>query len=202
MPRNLVILLHGVGSNGQDIASLGAFWNDTLPDTAFAAPDAPFPFPHGHGHQWFSVDGVIEANRPARVQAARAEFDRVVGEIVARHDLTDHPERVALAGFSQGAIMALDVLASGRWQPAGIVAFSGRLASPPPIRPATATPLLLVHGAADPVMPPVECDRAAAALQALGVQVQRLVLPGLGHSISAEGAKAAGAFLAGVFSPG
>lgn len=193
MNRNLVILLHGVGSSGADLAPLGDFWRKSLPDADFAAPDGPFPM--GPGRQWFSLDGITPANRAERVAGARAAFDRTLNAILAAHNLTDHPERVALVGFSQGSIMALDALASGRWRVAAVVAFSGRLASPPPLAPSTATPVLLIHGNADQVMPFQESERAAAALSGLGVDVATHILPGVGHTISAQGAALAGAFL-------
>ncbi len=43
MAKALVVFLHGVGSNGADLAVLGQHWSALLPDVAFAAPDAPFP---------------------------------------------------------------------------------------------------------------------------------------------------------------
>ncbi|CAK6488139.1 hypothetical protein PANNVG_00130 [Pantoea sp. Nvir] len=44
MAKALVIFLHGVGSNGEDLAALGRHWAPLLPDVIFAAPDAPYPF--------------------------------------------------------------------------------------------------------------------------------------------------------------
>lgn len=199
MSRNLVILLHGVGSNGADLAGLGAMWRKTVPHTDFATPDGPLPFGDGAGRQWFSINGVTEANRPERVAAARAAFDQTLGAIIAAHGLTDHLDRVVLVGFSQGSIMALDAIASGRWPVAGIVAFSGRLASPQPLSPATGTRVLLIHGTADAVMPVAESERAAAVLQGMGVTTTLHTLVNLGHTISQEGANIAGTFLAGLF---
>lgn len=201
MKRNLVILLHGVGSNGANLATLAEAWRQTLPNAAFAAPDAPFPFGPGPGRQWFSVIGVTEANRPERVAAARAPLDETLGDIIAAHGLTDQLERIALVGFSQGSIMALDAVASGRWPVAAVVAFSGRLASPQPLTPALGSRVLLIHGDADPVMPVGESAQAASILKRLGVAATNRVLPGVAHSISAEGASIAGAFLAGIFEP-
>ena len=40
LPRSLVILLHGYGSNGEDLISLAPYWRGVLPDTAFIAPMA------------------------------------------------------------------------------------------------------------------------------------------------------------------
>jgi phospholipase/carboxylesterase len=196
--RNLIILLHGVGSNGANLAPLGQVWQDKLSRTDFASPDGPFAFDHGPGRQWFSINGVTEANRPQRVAEARVTFDQTLSEIIAAHGLTDNLERVALVGFSQGSIMALDAVASGRLPVGAVVAFSGRLASPSPLTPADTTPVLLIHGTADPVMPVSESQLAAQALRELGVDASVHTLAGVGHSISPEGAALAVDFLAKV----
>lgn len=199
MNRNLVILLHGVGSSGNNLLALGEAWSQLLPDTDFVSPDAPEPFELGPGRQWFSVNGVTEANRPERVAGARVSFDRLLTEIIEAQGHRDQLDRVALVGFSQGSIMALDALVSGRWPVAAIVAFSGRLASPLPLRPSPSTRALLIHGDADPVMPVAESKRAVAALQSVGFAADLRVLAGVGHSISSEGVRIAGAFLAETF---
>ncbi len=193
MDRGLVILLHGVGSNGANMAALGRALAPALPGFVFESPDAP----HGGGprREWFSVIGVTEANRPERVGAARPGFDAVIANQIERHGFSDALDRVVLLGFSQGSIMALDALASGRWPVGAIVAFSGRLASPPPLTPATGTPLLLVHGDADPIMPSGESIRAAEQLTAVGVRARISIEPGLGHQVSNNGLGAAARFL-------
>ncbi|UXS03951.1 alpha/beta hydrolase [Agrobacterium tumefaciens] len=197
--RNLVILLHGVGSNGANLAPLANLWNGLLPNTDFVSPDGPFAFGRGPGRQWFSIEGVTEQNRPDRVQAARGDFDRVIGEIISEHGLADNPQRVALVGFSQGSIMALDVLASGRLPVAAVAAFSGRLASPQPISPSPSTRLTLIHGDEDHIMPVSESVKASDIFKAAGVETELHVLPGLGHSISQDGAVIAGKFLQRAF---
>ncbi|MGH2343484.1 alpha/beta hydrolase [Segnochrobactraceae bacterium EtOH-i3] len=202
MTRSLVILLHGVGSCGADLAPLGELWAAALPTTDFAAPDGPFAFDQGSdGRQWFSIRGVTEENRAARVVEARAAFDRILTETAAAHGLADHPERVALVGFSQGSIMALDGLASGRWPVAGVVAFSGRLASPEPFAPPAGARAVLIHGADDPIMPVETSADAETRLKAAGVRVNRFVLPDLGHSISAKGVQIAAGVLADMLAP-
>ncbi|MEA9391962.1 dienelactone hydrolase family protein [Acerihabitans sp. TG2] len=195
MSKSLVIMLHGVGSCGDDLVPLGQLWRAELPDTVFAAPDAPFPFDPGTGHQWFSIAGVTESNRPARVADARAAFDATLLRLMAANGLADCPQRVVLVGFSQGSIMALDAVASGRWPLAAVVAFSGRLSSPLPLAPSSGVPVLLIHGAQDPVINSLETERAAATLRTLGVAAQDIILPGLGHSLSSEGVALAGHFI-------
>lgn len=196
--KTLVILLHGVGSSGGNLAGLADEWKSTLPGAEFTCPDAPFPSSFGQGYQWFSVAGVTDENRPARVEAARVPFDEVLTEIIARHEFRDRLGRVALVGFSQGTIMALDAAASGRWTFGAVLGFSGRLATPEPLSP-TATPMLLIHGAADPVIPASESKKAAERLTALGRPVDSWVEANLGHSISHEGMQRGGSFLAGAF---
>src|SRR6218665_3813406 len=168
----LVILLHGVGSNGADLAPLGQAWSAALPGAVFASPNAPERSSFGSGYQWFSVAGVTEENRPGRIRDARAAFDAEIGGIIEKQGFAGKLDRVVLVGFSQGTIMALDAVASGRWPVAGVVGFSGRLAAPEPLPPSVKPPVLLIHGAADPVIAAAETTKAAAVLQAHGLSVE------------------------------
>ncbi|MPT47959.1 MAG: phospholipase [Sphingobium sp.] len=196
MSDALVIFLHGVGSRGADFSGLGELWQEALPDAQFVAPDAPQPFDFGgNGRQWFSVSGVTEINRPERVREARAAFNRVIAGVITEYGFADRLDRVALVGFSQGSIMALDAVVSGRWPVGAVVAFSGRLASPPPLSHTDATPILLLHGTDDATMPITLCREAQIALTGLGMAVAAKELPGVGHEISAEGARIAIQFL-------
>jgi len=197
MADSLVIFLHGVGSRGSDLSVLASFWQPRLPGARFVGPDAPFPFDGGgSGFQWFSLNGVTPENRPARIQAAREAFDSTLTRLIAQHNMADRLDRVALVGFSQGSIMALDAVLRGRWPVAAVAAFSGRLASPPPYQPAANSRVMLIHGTADAVIPYQESEKAHQALLAAGVNTQLSIEPGLGHTLSEEGATRAGAFLA------
>jgi phospholipase/carboxylesterase len=197
MAVSLVILLHGVGSRGADMTPLADYLAPCLPDAAFEAPDGPDPFDQGGpGRQWFSISGVTEANRAGRIAAARPAFDAAVSALIERHGLSGHAERVALLGFSQGGIMALDAIASGSWRFGAVISFSGRLATLAPLAPSPRTKVLLLHGAADPVIPPTEAQSAHKRLSAAGADISLSLLPGLGHSISREGLDLAAAHLA------
>jgi len=191
----LVILLHGVGSTGLNMMALESAWRPLLPRARFVAPDAPFAFDHGVGRQWFSITGVTEQNRGQRITAARPDFDRVVHGVMEEHGFADRPGQVVLVGFSQGAMMLLDAVASGRFPVAAGVAFAGRLATEPPFAATQGTKLLLVHGSADTVVPSMELDRARATLQASGYSVESRLFPGVGHTIAAEAASHAGEFV-------
>lgn len=192
--RGLVILLHGVGSNGANMAALGQAMAPGLSGMIFESPDAPHS--SGRGREWFSVAGVTVENRPERVLAERPSFDAVIDGLIQQHGFADELDRVVFVGFSQGSIMALDALASGRWPIGAVVAFSGRLASPAPLSPSTVTPLLLVHGDADPIMPVSEAVAAAGQLRPFGITAQIAIEPGLGHQVSPQGLQMAVSFIA------
>ncbi len=203
MTESLVVFLHGVGASGADLAPLAEPLSAFVPSAAFAWPNAPAPFDGGElGRQWFSVAGVGADNRQERVERAREGFDRVVKAAIAERGFADRLDRVALFGFSQGAIMALDAIASGRWPVAAVVAAAGRLpGADDPLRAAVAMPVLLLHGEADTVVPAEESRRAAARLKAARFAVDTRFFPQLGHALSAEGVEAAGAFLARALKP-
>lgn len=198
---HLAILLHGVGAHGSSIAWMADHL--ALPGLAFAAPDAPFAFdqaPGGPARQWFSVTGVTSDNRAARVTAARAPFDAVLSDTIAAHGLSGQPARVALIGFSQGAIMALDAVASGRWPVGALVAFSGRLATQPPLTPSPA-PILIAHGQQDTVIPATEAQSAHQRLTAAGAHPDLILEDRVGHAPGPEGMARARRLLAAWMTP-
>lgn len=167
-----VICLHGVGSSGAAMAPLAEALALAVPAHC---PDGPQPF--GAGRQWFSIDGVTEANRPARVAAALPAFT----EIVSRFG---DPRESLLVGFSQGAIMSLHAVAAGL-PVAGVIALSGRLAGPVPPR-ADWPPITLLHGSADPMMPPSVARATEGWLKEAGAAPGLTIFEGLGHSVDAR----------------
>ena len=189
MTDRLVIILHGVGAHGSSLGWIADHLSPHLPGVGFAAPDAPFPFdqaPGGPARQWFSVTGVTAQNRADRVAAARADFDATINRIIASHSLTGQPDRVAFVGFSQGSIMGLDAVATGRWPIGALVAFSGRLATPSPLTPAR-TPILIAHGTQDSVIPVAEATAAHTALRSAGSHPDLILEDGVGHAPGPRG---------------
>jgi len=160
--------------------------------TVFASPDGPFPYP-GSGHQWFGVDG--RELQPDRIAMVRSAFDDIIGGELKRTDFEGRLDRVAFVGVSQGAIIALDALASGRWQIGALVTFAGLLPPIPVSASARNTDVLLVHGSQDQTIPPSETRRAAQRLDAAGVMVDIHILPNVGHTVTSEGLELARRFL-------
>ncbi|WP_321813093.1 MULTISPECIES: alpha/beta hydrolase [unclassified Paraburkholderia] len=183
--RALVVLLHGVGSNARDLMPLADAWRDALPGVAFASLDGSEPFDGGFGgRQWFSLRDVNEANRGARVAAAAPILQKRLADELAHWGLGT--DKLALVGFSQGSIMSLYHVATQPEGVAAVVAFAGRLSTP--VIAKSRTPLTLVHGEDDTVIPVQELERAATAFSDAGYAVGAYVLPGVGHTITAQGA--------------
>ena len=195
---SLVILLHGYGSNGEDLIGLVPYWRDILPGTAFVAPNAPEPCPGApDGYQWWGLSSMDRNARAAGVAKAAPVLDAFIDAELARHGLTEAD--LALVGFSQGTMMALHVGPRRPSQLAGIVGYSGMLADEAaPADAATHPPILLVHGDADPMIPVGAFHQAQASLTANGFAVETHVSPGLGHSIDLPGLQLGGRFLARV----
>jgi phospholipase/carboxylesterase len=193
--RSLIIFLHGIGASGAQLMPLAFNWRTSLPHTRFAAPDAPFHQPYGH--QWFSVDGA--QLQPRRIQTAREAFDKTIGDVLRNEGLEDAHDRIAFVGVSQGAIVGLDAVASGRWKVGALVSFAGLLPPTPVSKTSTGTPVLLVHGKDDRTIPSMASSLAAAQLKSAGFKVELDIEPGVGHTISTTGARKALAFLRSTF---
>jgi phospholipase/carboxylesterase len=182
--RAVVVLLHGVGSNAQDLTPLADVWRDALPGVAFVSLDGSEPFDGGFGgRQWFSLRDINETNREARVVAAAQVFERRLDAELAHWGLS-HDE-LALVGFSQGSIMSMYHVATQASGAAAVVAYAGRLVTP--VVAKSRTVLTLVHGEDDEVIPAAELERAAVAFSDAGFAVTAFALPGVGHTITPQG---------------
>jgi phospholipase/carboxylesterase len=197
--RSLVIFLHGYGSNGEDLIGLVPYWRDALPATAFVSPNAPEPCPGSPGgFQWWGLSSMDAGARAAGAARAAPVLDAFIDAELARHGLTE--AKLALVGFSQGTMMALQVGPQRRNVLAGIVGYSGMLADEAALAdPATTRPpILLIHGDADPMIPIAAFHQAQASLAANGFAVESHVSHGVGHSIDMAGLQLGGRFLARV----
>lgn len=197
-PDSLVILCHGYGSNGDDLISLGREWRPKLPKTLFLAPNAPEKNPHPGGFQWFPINSFSPEERVAGTCKAAPLLDEFIDHALKENDI--EPARLALAGFSQGTMLALHAGLRRKEQLAGILGYSGALAAPEKLiaeirsRP----PVLLAHGGRDDLIPFPAMFEAKGALKAAGISVESHFSPNVGHGIDREGVSKGGDFLAKV----
>jgi phospholipase/carboxylesterase len=183
-PEQLVIFLHGVGADGNDLIGLAPYFQKALPHARFISPNAPFPFDMApYGYQWFTQDFDEEA-RLLGAQRAAPILNAFIDAELARDGLTD--ANLALVGFSQGAMMSLHVGLRREKPVAGIISHSGLLVGLDLLRTEmrSSPPILLTHGTADPVLPFAFLGEAEAGLKSLGLSVEAHPRPGLPHGIA------------------
>jgi phospholipase/carboxylesterase len=179
--NSLIVLLHGVGGTPADMAPLAALIAAQAPHMNVVAPPAAVPCDRGGaGHQWFSVEGITEENRPGRIRAALPAFVATIEALQRAHGVG--PESTVLAGFSQGAIMAL-AACKDRFLARHVVAIAGRFA-PLPDAWERRTAVTLVHGRMDRTMPVQHSERAFECLAALGADVRLDVVPRAVHQLA------------------
>ncbi|WP_426956624.1 alpha/beta hydrolase [Muricoccus radiodurans] len=190
-PKEIVLLLHGVGADGNDLIDLAPRWGRAVPDALFIAPHAPFPYAAGgFGRQWFSLWDRTPAQMVEGLKVVAPMLNALITRECAAAGLPE--TRVMLMGFSQGAMTALYCGLRRSTPPAAILAFSGVLLAPESLsaemkgRP----PVLLVHGEADQVVPVAGSRAAERALRDAGVPVESVYSPRLGHGIDEAGLSA------------
>ncbi len=175
-PEGLLILMHGWGANPQDLTALAELLN--LPSYQFIFPEAPFPHPQVPlGRAWYALE------TPEYIGLAESREKLQTGLQSLASTTGIPPERTILGGFSQGGAMTLDV---GRNFPfAGLVVLSGYLHFQPQPQTQPISPILMVHGQQDQVVPVQAAHQARDQFQQLGAKVNYHEIE-MGHEIPPE----------------
>lgn len=187
-----MILFHGRGGRARDILSLAAQWS--ADDILFLAPQAA-------GDAWYPYRFIapIEQNEPHLSSALELATALCEGL-----DAAGIPAgRQIIAGFSQGACLALEWGGRNARRFGGLVAFSGGLLGPPGTRWEFAgsldgTPVFLGCGDPDPHIPRERVEESGRTLGAIGGIVDLRIYPGMGHTINADEIGAVQGILAGL----
>lgn len=178
--KQLLLLFHGVGDNPVSMGQIGSWFAPHFPDALIVSIGGVEPAGPAPGRQWFSVQGVTEENRQARVDAAVPAFVEIV-----RHWQKESgvgPHATALIGFSQGAIMSLESVKATADLASRVIAFNGRYATLP-VTATTATTVHLIHGGEDRVIDLAHAVAAQEALIEAGGDVTLDIVDELGHAI-------------------
>jgi phospholipase/carboxylesterase len=201
--KQLVVFLHGYGADGNDLIGLAKQWQGFMPDAAFVSPNAPEPCVQAPGgRQWFALTTRDENERWAGVNKAAPGLNAFLDAELDKLQLDD--SKLALVGFSQGTMLALHVgLRRGR-PPAALLGYSGELVGREHLAEAhgpgaKTSPILLVHGSDDDVIPLESLFVSAEALAEAGIPCQWHLSLGLGHGIDGAGLMHGGLFLAQSF---
>jgi phospholipase/carboxylesterase len=201
-PKKLVILLHGYGSNCNDLITLAPEFQDILPDATFISPNAPFNHEGGTwgAYQWYSLmDRSDEAMHQGAVRASKILVP-FIEEHLQRLNLGF--DNLILTGFSQGGMMTIFNSLRFQEQILAGISFSGYVAGINNLKSEIKShpPLLLTHGSEDEVVPYSALARSLTVLKEHGVNAEGYSAHGLSHGIDIGCINAAKKFLKVVIS--
>lgn len=186
-----VIWLHGLGADGHDFQPIAAALN--LPATRFVFPHAPYRPITLNGGQvmrgWYDIEA-LTADAPqdaAGIRGSAALVRRCIEAELARGIAA---QRVVLAGFSQGGVIALHAALHFDRPLAGVLALSTYLALASELATAQQganrnLPIFMAHGRYDDIIPPQYAQASAQTLTAHGYAVTWRDYP-MAHSVCPE----------------
>ena len=192
--NKLVVFLHGYGADGKDLIDLANPFSMAMPNATFISPDAPHPCTMSpSGREWFPIDQIPTGAIKASENLISLIQDEAKSLKLSFKD-------VILIGFSQGAMMSLQCLLIHNQQFSAIIGYSGALREEN-VEAAhnqiingkhnfANTPVLLIHGEKDEVVPFQSLISSKNLLNNIGFNIQTLSRPNLGHGIDPEGISA------------
>jgi phospholipase/carboxylesterase len=207
-PAPVVVLLHGFGAGGDDLVPLGRALSAPA-GTRFVFPEAPLGLgrEYGGGRAWWAIDmeermrrlalGQFDIDRiPEGLDEARAKVNELLDDV--ERTLQPPAQKLVLGGFSQGAMLSLDVALRAPRTLAGLVIMSGTHIAAhewaPRLESRRGLPLFMSHGEGDDVLPFSVSEGLRDTLAAHGMPVEWVPFRG-GHGIPPIVVNRVGAFL-------
>src|SRR5262249_16711151 len=205
-PQLAIVLCHGFGAPGDDLVPLGAELLRQQPQLApvrLVFPEAPLQLPpelFGNGRAWWPLDverlierqdrgrglGELQEEVPEGLTKARRSVVALVDELARQSMLPI--SRIVVGGFSQGAMVSLDVALHLEDRPSGVILLSGTLVARSEwerrARKRADLPVFQSHGRQDPLLPFLAAEALRHLLVRPGLEVEFLPFDG-GHTIPA-----------------
>ncbi|WP_264521335.1 alpha/beta hydrolase [Flavobacterium sp. N1994] len=183
----LLLLLHGYGSNEEDLFSFAA----ELPDNYYViSARAPYDMMYG-SYAWYAINFDADENKFSDIGQARASRDIIanfIDELLANYAIDS--DNVTLIGFSQGSILSYAVALSYPEKIQRVVAMSGYLNTEIAVddfatNDFTNLKIFASHGMVDQVIPVEWARKSIPVLEQLGIQVVYKEYP-VGHGVAPQ----------------
>ena len=199
----LLLLLHGIGSNEQDLFSMAPLLD---PRFFVVSARAPIEIMAG-GYAWFNIEFTAEGGIVPdldQAEASRLRLARFIDEVVEAYGVDRRC--VYLMGFSQGAMMSLSVALTRPNKVARVVAMSGRLpeqavSNPASLEEIRKLEIFVSHGAYDDLLPILNGRACRDQLERLGVSLTYREYP-MGHEVRPEALREITAWLTSTLDKG
>ncbi len=183
-----VIWMHGLGADGYDFVPVVEMLN--LPHVRFILPHAPYRnITRNNGYEmraWYDIYGLTPISREdaTGISESQAAINVLITQEINRGIA---PERIVLAGFSQGGAIALHTALRYPQRLAGVLALSTYL----PLKNNLAdekhaanqhTPIFMAHGVDDDIITMETCQASLTVLQAQNYNIDWHEYP-MAHSV-------------------
>ena len=183
----LLLLLHGYGSNEEDLFS---FANELPAEYYIVSARAPFDLMYG-SYAWYAINFDADENKFSDIGQARASRDIIAGfidELVSNYAID--ASNVTLIGFSQGSILSYAVALSYPEKVQRLVAMSGYLNTEIAVddykeNDFSTLKIFASHGAVDQVIPVEWARKSIPLLESLGIEVVYKEYP-VGHGVAPQ----------------
>jgi phospholipase/carboxylesterase len=185
--KNIVLLLHGYGGDGNDISMLTLNWKRHLPSTIFICPN-------GHeqcainpsGYQWFDLRYDDPNYILDEFLKAEKKLSQFLDEIKNEYKIDNN--KIILCGFSQGCMMSINVGLTSEKAFNCIVGFSGKIINLDNLknRRKNFTDTLLIHGDQDDIVSPTHLLEAKDFFLRENINIETHLIKNCGHHIPIE----------------
>lgn len=183
----LLLLLHGYGSNEEDLFSFAS----ELPEEYFVvSAQAPYPLMYG-SYAWYAINFDADENKFSDIHQAKQSRDLLVDfidELIVKY--TIDIEKITLIGFSQGAILSYAIALSYPEKISKIVAMSGYLNTEMAKEnfeqnDFSNLKIFASHGTVDQVIPVEWAKKTGPALEKLEIEFVYKEYP-VGHGVAPQ----------------
>ena len=181
----LLILLHGYGSNEQDLFS---FAEELPAELLIVSAQAPYSMGFG-GYAWYAINFDDVNGKFSDLEQAKSSTDLIasfVDDIKTKYNT--HPDKTFLLGFSQGAILSYNVSFHYPNKVNHVIALSGYINKdllPKEIPKAITTDYYASHGSVDQVLPVAWARNSKPFLESLNLNCEYSEYP-VGHGVAPQ----------------
>ena len=187
-PKQIIILCHGYGGDGQDISVLANSWRRFLPNAVFLCPNAPESCSvNPLGYQWFEMNVENDEMILEKSLIAEKKLNVFLDQVLDNFQLDT--KNLALVGFSQGCMMIIQTALKKKDQINCLVGYSGKIISKQHLfnNIISKPKIFLMHGDKDIIVPPAHLLESREFLAQHNLKIKTKLFKNCEHKISVEG---------------
>jgi len=187
-PKQMIILCHGYGGDGQDISALALNWRRFLPDAVFLCPNAPEVCTvNPLGYQWFDMTIENDETILEKSLVAEKKLNTFLDQVLDNFQLDT--KNLALVGFSQGCMMMIQTALKKKEQINCLVGYSGKIINKQHLSDniVSKPKIFLMHGDRDTIVSPSHLLESKEFLVQCGLKIKTKLFKNCEHKISIEG---------------